>query len=186
MHILSSRRDFLKAAVSLGVAWPAARVFGQTHDDCDEKLRQMRIRFQEGLAEDRAILFKNLISRYSHGVLDLVREHTIRDARRTLQEAHLQKRDLETVIEVLWKPSGGLLLYQVEQQTPDFLKLRVTRCLFAEAMRKHEAANIGLAFYCAYDYGFCQGLNPEIGFTRTKTLMEGDAFCDHAYELKIS
>jgi len=186
MHILSSRRDFLKAAVSLGVAWPAAHVFGQTRDDCDEKLKQMRIRFQKGLAEERAILFKNLVSRYGPGVLELVREHTIRDARRTLQEAHLQKRDLDTVIEVLWKPSEGLLLYQVEQQTPDFLKLRVTQCLFAEAMRKHEAANIGLAFYCAYDYGFCQGLNQEIGFARTKTLMEGDAFCDHAYELKIS
>jgi hypothetical protein len=74
----------------------------------------------------------------------------------------------------------------VEQQTPDFLKLRVTQCLFADAMRKHGAAKVGLAFYCAYDFGFCEGLNPKIDFARTKTLMEGDAFCDHAYELKIS
>jgi hypothetical protein len=182
----NTRRDFLKTAISSAWAWPAICVLGQTDEDCDDKLKQMRIRFQKGLAEERATLFKNLVSRYGPGVLELVREHTIRDARRTLQEVHLQKRDLDTVIEVLWKPSEGLLLYQVEQQTPDFLKLRVTQCLFADAMRKHGAAKVGLAFYCAYDFGFCEGLNPKIDFARTKTLMEGDAFCDHAYELKIS
>jgi len=32
--------------------------------------------------------------------------------------------------------------------------------------------------------GFCEGLNPAIEFTRTKTLMQGDDCCDHAYALR--
>jgi len=50
-------------------------------------------------------------------------------------------------------------------------------------MRRLHAADIGSAFYCAYDYGFCSGLNPHIVFSRTKTLMSGDDCCNHNYEL---
>jgi hypothetical protein len=182
----NTRRNFLKAAVFSGCAWPAFHVLGQTHDNCEDRLQQMRIRFHRGLAEERAAVFKSLVTRYDPGVLNVVREHTIQDARQSLQKAALPKRDLNTVIEVLWKPSGGLLVFQVEQQTPESLKLRITQCLFADVMRTHDAADVGLAFYCAYDYGFCEGLNPKIRFTRTQTLMEGHAFCNHAYVLKRS
>ena len=47
-------------------------------------------------------------------------------------------------------------------------------------MRGLHAAELGFAYYCAYDYGFCQGLNPALQFSRTKTLMQGADSCDHA------
>jgi hypothetical protein len=51
-------------------------------------------------------------------------------------------------------------------------------------MRRHDAAEIGYAFYCAWDDGFCRGLNPKMTFTRTRTLMRGDDGCDHTYTLE--
>jgi hypothetical protein len=63
---------------------------------------------------------------------------------------------------------------------------KARKCPYAEAMRRHGAAELGFAYSCAYDIGFCQGLNPAIRFTRTKTLMMGDSICDHTYELPRS
>lgn len=186
MNTYNTRRDFLKAALFSGCAWPSFRLLGQTNNKYEERLMQMRVRYHRGLAEERAVLFKKLITRYDSGILDVVREFIIQDAKKSLQKAVLLKRDLDTVLEVLWKPSSDLLVYQVEQKTPEFLKLRVTWCLFAETMRKQDATDIGLAFYCAYDYGFCEGLNPKIQFTRTQTLMEGHAHCDHKYVFRQS
>jgi hypothetical protein len=183
MNVVKTRRNFLKAAAFTGCVWPVHRLMGQTQDECEDRLNQMRIRYQKGFAFERAYLFKKLVSKYGSGVLDIVQQNTIEDARRTLQQADLKKRDLDAVFEVLWKPSGGLLTYRVEKQSQEFLKLCVTGCIFAEAMRECDAVNIGLAFYCAYDYGFCEGLNTDIKFTRTKTLMEGHGFCDHTYVL---
>ena len=186
MDTFNTRRNFLKTAVFSGCAWPAFRLLGQTDDGCEERLKQLRVRYQRGFAEERAVLFKKLVSQYGSGILDIVREQTIQDAKQSLQEADLPKRVLGTVMEILWKPLVGLVEYRVEQQTPEFLKMHITRCLFADAMRKHDAAEIGFAFYCAYDYGFCEGLNPNIQFTRTQTLMESHPFCNHTYVLKQS
>ena len=183
MKDLRTRREFLKAAAFTGCVFPLNRLMGQDQDECEDRLNKRRIRYQKGFAVERAQLFKKLVSKYGSGVLHIVQQNTIEDARITLQQADLKKRNLDAVIEVLWKSSGGLLKYQIEQQSQEFLKLRVTECVFAETMRENDAADIGFAFYCAYDYGFCEGLNPDIKFTRTNTLMEGHGFCDHTYAL---
>ena len=132
----------------------------------------------------RAVLFRRLAAELGHRVLEIVDETTIEQTQELLQRAELPKRDLATIMEILWDQMGDTAEFTVEEKSPNLLRLRVTRCLFADEMRKLHAADIGLAFYCAYDYGFCQGLNPAIKFTRTKTLMQGDDCCDHTYELR--
>lgn len=132
----------------------------------------------------RAILFRRLAAELGDRVLEIVEETTIEQTKELLQRAELQKRDLATIMEILWNQMGDTAEFTVEEESPDLLRLRVTRCLFADEMRKLNAADSGFAFYCAYDYGFCQGLNPAIKFTRTKTLMQGDDCCNHTYELR--
>ena len=132
----------------------------------------------------RAVLFRRLAAELGSRVLEIVEETTIEQTKGLLQRAELPKRDLATIMEILWNQMGDTAEFTVEEKRPDLLKLRVTRCLFADEMRKLNAADSGFAFYCAYDYGFCQGLNPAIKFTRTKTLMQGDDCCNHTYELR--
>ena len=140
-------------------------------------------RLREEMAQ-RAGLFRELIDHYGDGVLDVVAARTDRLAEVSLREADLVRRDLPAVMEQLWDGVDDLIDFDIIEQTEDRLGIRVVRCLFADEMRKHEAGDIGFAFYCAYDDGFCRGLNPAIRFTRTKTLMKGDDCCDHAYELQ--
>lgn len=150
----------------------------------DQEMQEFQIATLKREMNQRAILFKALMARFGDQVLDTVAEITIEQARARLQKADLEARNLDTVMEVLWDQMDGLAEFTVEERTPELLRLKVTQCLFADEMRALSAADIGLAFYCSYDYGFCQGLNPDIKFTRTQTLMQGDCCCDHTYELK--
>jgi predicted hydrocarbon binding protein len=56
---------------------------------------------------------------------------------------------------------------------------KITECLFAKTFREANASDIGYATMCYSDYGFTEGFNPKIKFTRTKTLMQGDDCCNH-------
>ena len=61
---------------------------------------------------------------------------------------------------------------------------RFTRCMWAEAFRELEAKDIGFWVLCQGDASMASSFNPMIGFSRTKTLMMGDDYCDHVYYLK--
>jgi hypothetical protein len=131
----------------------------------------------------RASLFRKLIDRFGSGVLDVVTNHTMETTRERLVAADLDRRDLDTVMEILWDQMVEGTEFELEERTNEVLRLRVTKCFFADEMKRLAATDIGDAFYCAYDFGFCQGLNPAIRFTRTKSLMSGDDCCNHTYEL---
>ena len=53
-----SRRNFMKSAIAAGMACPALHVFGGTAEKGDDEIQALRIRFQQGLAEERAVLFR--------------------------------------------------------------------------------------------------------------------------------
>lgn len=132
----------------------------------------------------RAGLFRKLVDRFGSEVPAVVSQHTIEQARARLETADLERRDLGAVMELLWDQMVEGTEFTVEERSPGLLKIRVTKCLFADEMRRLGAADIGDAFYCSYDHGFRRGLNPAIRFARTKTLMNGDECCNHTYELE--
>lgn len=181
-----NRRDFLKIAFVSGSVIPICfhRILArQAKETPEAALQALTHRLQKRQMNERATLFRKLMKAYGPGVLEIVRENTIEETKNRLQEAELANRNLDAVMEILWNPSKDVLDFKVEAHTPEFLKITVTGCLFAEEMRKLGSSDIGFAFYCAYDYGFCAGLNPDIRFSRTKTLMEGDDCCNHTYHL---
>ncbi len=147
----------------------------ETHEERMNRLRhEMR---------QRATLFKALIDKYGPGVLDVVQQNLIDNTSAEFERMVLPQRTLNEVITLLWDHVGSDLDFTVQVLTRDCLQFKVTRCIWADEMRKLDAAEIGYAFHCCWDLGFCQGLNPAIQFTRTKTLMQGDDCCDHTYFL---
>jgi predicted ArsR family transcriptional regulator len=133
---------------------------------------------------ERSGLFRELVDRFGSGVLDVVSRRTIEQTQARLETADLERRDLDSVMELLWDQMVPGTEFVVEERSSEVLRLRVTKCLFADEMRRLGAADVGDAFYCSYDHGFCRGLNPAIRFTRTKTLMNGAECCNHTYELE--
>jgi len=108
---------------------------------------------------NRATLVRKLVDRFGSEVLDVVSQHTIEQARVALEEADIARRDLDSVMELLWDQMGSGTEFEVVERSPEVLKISVTKCLFADEMRRLGAADIGSTFYCSYDRGFCQGLN---------------------------
>ena len=54
----------------------------------------------------------------------------------------------------------------------------VHNCIWAHVFRKHDAAGLGFHMICHGDYAIANGLGKNVELRRTKTLMQGDPYCD--------
>ena len=72
---------------------------------------------------------------------------------------------------------------ELVEETDRHVAIKINRCLGAEAM-----IHLGLAevakIYCNTDYGMIKAFNPQMKMIRTKTIADGDAFCDHIWALE--
>ena len=78
----------------------------------------------------------------------------------------------------LWRHT---LTLDVVERTERALEIEVTECLWSKTFRDAGASDIGYAAFCHPDFAVCQAYNPRIRMTRTKTLMQGDDFCNHRW-----
>jgi hypothetical protein len=62
--------------------------------------------------------------------------------------------------------------------------MRCTKCPAYEMAKDMNATEWLYHHICSIDEYVVSGFNPKIGFTRTKTLMQGDDYCDHYYYMK--
>jgi hypothetical protein len=73
------------------------------------------------------------------------------------------------------------LTWEVVEKSPTALEFRYSRCLWASTFRAQDAGEIGYATVCYGDYGYTTASCPGIKLIRTKTLMQGDAYCNHRF-----
>lgn len=73
------------------------------------------------------------------------------------------------------------LIMEIVEDTEHVFELKVTECLWASTFRDSDAAELGVALVCHGDYAWAEGFNSKIKLVRDKTLMGGDAFCNHRY-----
>ena len=91
-------------------------------------------------------------------------------------------RDLRSFAGALdaWTRDDALQLDVIEQN-PGSLAFNVRRCRYAEMYRELGIPELGVILSCNRDAALIEGFNPEVEFTRTKTLMEGADCCDFRY-----
>jgi hypothetical protein len=77
-----------------------------------------------------------------------------------------------------------VLTYEIVEDTPKAFEVKISECLWAATFREAKASEIGYAVCCYGDYASTQGFNPKLEMFRTKTLMQGDAFCNNRYVMK--
>lgn len=181
------RRRFLSCAALALSAASLARAQSTTapspSPEVEKAIKETQAKETKARAKQMARYLKPLVAKYGPGVLEDLKSNTINGAKSRFEKMKLAKRDLGAVKDLLWdKLEPGK--YQIEklEDTPTALKYRVHTCPWAEAYREAKGEEIGFAVSCCWDFGFCQGLNPAIKFTRTKTLMQGDDCCNHSYE----
>ena len=77
----------------------------------------------------------------------------------------------------------NLLEYEVLEDSDEKLAVKITKCKYAEFYTERGEAEIGYAVHCALDFGETEAFSSDIILKRTKTLMQGDSYCNHCYEL---
>jgi hypothetical protein len=75
-----------------------------------------------------------------------------------------------------------LLTLEIVEDTDKVFQLEVTECLLASVYRDAGlGGDIGHAAVCNMDFYWPQAFNKNFKMERTKTLMQGDAICNHRY-----
>lgn len=83
----------------------------------------------------------------------------------------------ETLVKIMWKgwTEGKFTI----EKTGEKIQILCTKCPIADAYITVGRPDLGLVFQCSEDFHIVKGFNPEIRFSRTKTLMSGDECCNH-------
>ena len=74
-----------------------------------------------------------------------------------------------------------ILTCSFPKETGTRLECAYTECLYAQTMKEMNAQDLGYILFCHPDFVIAEAINPRLKLERTKTLMQGDEYCDHAY-----
>ncbi len=74
-----------------------------------------------------------------------------------------------------------VVTYSIVVQNQTDFEFRVTECLWAKTFREAHAEDYGAAIVCNADYGHAEGYSSHLTLTRTRTLMQGNDYCNHHY-----
>lgn len=92
-------------------------------------------------------------------------------------------RVLARVVREIWAEDEAISVHFLEE-SENTLRFDVTRCRYAEDYRATDLLEFGFCLSCNRDGAFARGFNPAIRFTRTTTIMQGDAVCNFCFTLQ--
>ena len=179
-----SRRNFLKTIVViisglfLGSAKTINAISQKKSHLHDTVVQTMKLAMQE-----RVNKLRELENEYgSDSVKQIVREYIKERAIKSWKERgeKSEKNDIDSFIKLLWEKNANNLEYSRKDEG-NVIKMKCTKCSFHEKMKSIKATDWGFEFYCATDFYISEAFNPAIKFERTKTLMQGDDYCNHTY-----
>jgi hypothetical protein len=70
------------------------------------------------------------------------------------------------------------------EETPKKFATCVTECLWAKTFKELNATDIGYVLSCRPDFAMARAQHPKLRLRRTKTLMQGDSYCNHTWYWK--
>jgi predicted ArsR family transcriptional regulator len=158
-----------------------------TKQDEIQQLKHLLFQKEQLLLNSRAGLAMAVIDHFGPEAEEVIKNflnNGTREWAASIAESDKQankKNDIQGLIDFLWKPllqEGFEFTYE---QNEHGYQMHVTKCSIADIAKSLNLEKWGFIFYCMGDAAICEGYNPEIRFTRTKTLMEGDKYCDHFY-----
>lgn len=79
----------------------------------------------------------------------------------------------------------NMMTKEIVELTDRTYEMKVTECLWAKVFKENDATDIGYATVCYSDFASAKAAHPKVRLERTKTIMEGDAFCNHRWILDV-
>ena len=150
--------------------------------DCDEE--------QNHLTEQLEIL-KKLKERFGEEVIEIASSARLAVHKKWMEK--LSKRKSGRPSEIfkhsafsVTSAEENLLEYEVLEDSDGKFAVKITKCKYADFYIEKGEQGIGYVMHCALDFGETEAFSSDIILKRTKTLMQGDNYCNHCYEFKKS
>ncbi len=135
---------------------------------------------------EMARMMRVLKEHFGEEVFDVVAKNNGEMAYKQWQEIakNCESNSIDDLIKQLWEPlQKEGFEYEVEK-TNGGVQMTCTRCGIYEMAKHLGITEEAFYMFCAVDSYITEGFNPNIGFRRTKTLMQGHECCDHFYYMK--
>jgi len=150
-----------------------------------EKENEIYEHFNDFMFSKEGNIIKAMKERFGEEAYDVIMEINnarVKKAWRKKAEEH-GDNSIESLIKLLWETLPQNFEYTMEK-TDAGVQFKCTKCPTAD-----RALRLGVGEYmyyviCKNDWAVAEGFNPNIGFTMTKTLMQGDDCCNHFYYYK--
>lgn len=150
-----------------------------------EKEKEMHEHYSDFMFTKVGNILKVMKERFGEEVYDIIvkanSEVVKQEWRKKAEECG--DNSIGSLIKILWEPVPPEFEYTMEK-TDAGIQMKCMKCPTAERALR---LGVGEQFYheiCKNDWAIVEGFNPNIGFKRTKTLMQGDDCCDHFYYYK--
>ena len=137
-------------------------------------------------AKNKILIINTLVHEYGTQVYRVLEDGISLDTIQMFEElgSKTKERTIDDLIKILWEPLKEDGFEYTIENTPTGTQMKCTKCPYAEVYMSLNSTKIGYILYCAQDTYLIEGFNKNIGFRRTKTIMEGDEYCDHFYYKK--
>ena len=90
------------------------------------------------------------------------------------------EEDLCKFCSMIDRAAAGSHRWERVIEEKDRIGYRFSHCIYAEILHELGEPELGMVM-CARDGPWVKSYNPKLGFQRSKTLMEGDEYCDHIF-----
>lgn len=189
-NLKNSRRDFLSKTIPAGVLFCAAcpKVFANhagfiegnpTADNSDSNkdsgmsyVEVFNFAFRDNFIPQMIALAEKL---GREKFIDILKE----TASISISREHVMEHWNNDYDNIFW---DDVLKNEVIEDTEDAREVKITKCLWAKIFKEENAADIGYASICYPDFAHAEATGKKL--IRTKTLMQGDDFCNHRWILK--
>ena len=91
---------------------------------------------------------------------------------------------IRTLVKIIFESNNEQATEYTMVETETGFQMNVTKCWPYKIAKRHGIMEQLFLTCCSCERFFVEGFNPNIGFKRTKTLMQGDECCDHFFYYK--
>ncbi|MCD4670685.1 MAG: L-2-amino-thiazoline-4-carboxylic acid hydrolase [Actinomycetia bacterium] len=158
-------------------------------DNQDHKLKKSPEEVEDAIVR----LFANIYSRTVEEISKKYGEEGFKLAKKACIDSMVEssiedfkkmdKKDIKTYINWLLRIITVGHRYEIIENKKDSVRFKFTNCPWATAFRDIGKPEIG-KFFCEADKPLVEAFNNNIKFEITKTLMDGDDYCNHHYYIK--
>ena len=156
-------------------------------DFTPEQEKQVQNLIQQATSNERVSVLKIMKKYFGEKAYEVYAKHVGENVRSTWKKKSeaIGDNSLEAFITYLWEPLQGQGYEYTMKKTQSGFQFSCTKCPAYERAKssKNKDFDLTMRFYlaCEMDAYMAEGWNPNIGFKRTKTLMQGDDCCNHYY-----